>query len=174
VLLWAWLQENRAVGAYDYAGCMTVPRLLTLAPPPPPPPHGGSGADDGGFTAASAHAAGGGWRLHQEPLPELARLRAAPGPAWAAAAVHLPPNAPVALPHSVRGPHLDLELTFEPSAAPVTGLLMRPWSAGGEGGAALLFNWGTHTLEARARARARASLQHPAKPISRPRCIMRC
>jgi len=160
VLLWAWLQENRAVGAYDYAGCMTVPRLLTLAPPPPPPPlpYGGApGADGGPAAGAASGGGGGGWRLYQEPLPELAQLRAGGGPAWAASGVHLAPNSPVALPPSVRGPHLDLELTFAPSSAPVTGLLMRPWSAGGEGGAALLFNWNTHALEARARARAPGS-----------------
>ena len=29
-LLWAWLQERRTVGSYDYAGCLSIPRKLTL------------------------------------------------------------------------------------------------------------------------------------------------
>jgi hypothetical protein len=27
-VLWGWLQERRKVGSYDYAGCLSVPRLL--------------------------------------------------------------------------------------------------------------------------------------------------
>ena len=50
--MWGWLQERRKVGSYDYAGCLSVPRIMYLrgdrlhqepAPevhsPPPPPPH---------------------------------------------------------------------------------------------------------------------------------------
>ena len=30
MLLWAWLQERRTVGSYDYSGCLSIPRKLTL------------------------------------------------------------------------------------------------------------------------------------------------
>ena len=29
-MLWGWLQERRKVGSYDYAGCLSVPRLLFI------------------------------------------------------------------------------------------------------------------------------------------------
>lgn len=53
-ILWGWLQERRKVGSYDYAGCMSVPRILYLK----------------------------GNRLIQEPAPEVAGLRR--GKAWQA------------------------------------------------------------------------------------------
>ena len=46
-ILWGWLQERRKVGSYDYAGCMSLPRLIYLR----------------------------GDRLIQEPVPEVAALR---------------------------------------------------------------------------------------------------
>lgn len=46
-ILWGWLQERRKVGSYDYAGCLSVPRILTLR----------------------------GDRLIQEPVPEVSNLR---------------------------------------------------------------------------------------------------
>jgi beta-fructofuranosidase len=27
-ILWAWAQEHRTVGSYDFAGCMATPRVL--------------------------------------------------------------------------------------------------------------------------------------------------
>lgn len=52
--MYAWIQEHRRVptppalcGDYSYAGCISTPRVVTLL--------------DG--------------RLHQEPLPEITRLR---------------------------------------------------------------------------------------------------
>ncbi|BDA48086.1 Fructan 6-exohydrolase [Coccomyxa sp. Obi] len=50
-LMLAWLQELRTGGAYDYAGCLSLPRLLSLQ----------------------------GGRLHQQPAPELAQLRLGEG-----------------------------------------------------------------------------------------------
>ena len=41
--MWGWLQERRKVGSYDYAGCLSVPRIMYLR----------------------------GDRLHQEPAPEV-------------------------------------------------------------------------------------------------------
>ena len=46
-ILWGWLQERRQVGTYDYAGCMSLPRLIYKR----------------------------GDRLIQEPVPEIAGLR---------------------------------------------------------------------------------------------------
>ena len=46
-VLWGWLQERRKVGSYDYAGCMSLPRLIYIR----------------------------GDRLIQEPVPEVAALR---------------------------------------------------------------------------------------------------
>lgn len=51
VLLWGWLQERRKVGSYNYAGCLTVPRVLYIR----------------------------GERLIQEPIPELSKLRTGQG-----------------------------------------------------------------------------------------------
>ncbi|KAL3140314.1 hypothetical protein ABBQ38_004579 [Trebouxia sp. C0009 RCD-2024] len=46
-ILWGWLQERRKVGSYDYAGCLSVPRILSMR----------------------------GDRLIQEPVPEVSNLR---------------------------------------------------------------------------------------------------
>ncbi|KAF8056761.1 hypothetical protein HT031_006259 [Scenedesmus sp. PABB004] len=80
LLLWGWLQERRTVGSYDYAGCMSVPRLLHL---------------DGD-------------RLHQSPAPELLQLRR--GEAWCACGTALSPDASLPLPGLVHGGRLDIEL----------------------------------------------------------------
>lgn len=53
-ILWGWLQERRKVGSYDYAGCLSVPRLIHLR----------------------------GDRLIQEPAPEVTNLRR--GQCWKA------------------------------------------------------------------------------------------
>ena len=29
-IMWGWLQERRKVGSYDYAGCLSLPRMLYL------------------------------------------------------------------------------------------------------------------------------------------------
>jgi sucrose-6-phosphate hydrolase SacC (GH32 family) len=52
LLLWGWLQERRKVGAYDYSGCLTVPRVLHLR----------------------------GDKLHQTPAEEVDKLRT--GQSW--------------------------------------------------------------------------------------------
>ncbi|KAK9916361.1 hypothetical protein WJX75_001798 [Coccomyxa subellipsoidea] len=46
-VLWGWLQERRKVGSYDYAGCLSLPRIMYIS----------------------------GNRLIQEPAPEVNRLR---------------------------------------------------------------------------------------------------
>ena len=64
-ILWGWLQERREGVEFGYAGCLSVPRLVTEF--------------DG--------------RLHQEPLPEIKRLRRGQGgyQSW----LDVSPDAPV-------------------------------------------------------------------------------
>ncbi|GMH42910.1 hypothetical protein BSKO_10832 [Bryopsis sp. KO-2023] len=61
-LLWGWLQERSRMGEFDYAGCLSVPRLLHV--------HNG--------------------RLFQEPAPEIADLRK--GKRWHEIGLHLYPE----------------------------------------------------------------------------------
>lgn len=68
------------VGTYDYAGCMTVPRLLHLD-------HD---------------------RLHQSPAPELLTLRR--GEAWHCSHETLAPETSVAMPGVVNSNFLDIEV----------------------------------------------------------------
>ncbi|WIA41557.1 hypothetical protein OEZ86_008923 [Tetradesmus obliquus] len=118
VILWGWLQERRTVGTYDYAGCMTVPRLLHL---------------DGD-------------RLVQLPAPELLSLRQ--GEAWQASHVQLGgPQASLPVPGLVGSRCLDIEVVFSQGSASTVGVLLRSWHQGGEGGAAVLFNWESGLLE---------------------------
>ncbi len=30
-MLWGWLQERRKVGSYDYAGCLSLPRIMYIS-----------------------------------------------------------------------------------------------------------------------------------------------
>lgn len=30
-VLWGWLQERRKVGSYDYAGCLSLPRIMYIS-----------------------------------------------------------------------------------------------------------------------------------------------
>ena len=30
-ILWGWLQERRKVGSYDYAGCLSLPRVMYIS-----------------------------------------------------------------------------------------------------------------------------------------------
>lgn len=69
------------VGTYDYAGCMTVPRLLHL---------------DGD-------------RLHQSPAPELLELRR--GESWQCGHVTLGPESTLAVPGVVGSNFLDIEVS---------------------------------------------------------------
>lgn len=64
-ILWGWLQERRKMGSYDYAGCMSLPRLLHLR----------------------------GNKLIQEPVPEVTSLRQ--GAAWHAQDLSVFPEEPL-------------------------------------------------------------------------------
>ena len=30
-IMWGWLQERRTVGSYDYAGCLSLPRVMYIS-----------------------------------------------------------------------------------------------------------------------------------------------
>ncbi|GFR46492.1 hypothetical protein Agub_g8070, partial [Astrephomene gubernaculifera] len=65
-LLWGWNQEKRTkVDAYDYSGCLSLPRVLWLEKIS----HEASAGSEASPSGA------GGWALHQQPLPELSQLR---------------------------------------------------------------------------------------------------
>eukprot|EP00775_Hariotina_reticulata_P002344 gene2344-2651_t len=117
VIMWGWLQERRTVGTYDYAGCMTVPRLLHLD-------HD---------------------RLHQCPAPELLVLRR--GETWQCAHEVLSHGSSLSLPGVVGPHSLDIEAVFAQGSASTVGIFLRSWHQGGEVGAAVLFNWESGLLE---------------------------
>ncbi|EFJ50131.1 hypothetical protein VOLCADRAFT_89210 [Volvox carteri f. nagariensis] len=122
VVMWSWLRERHTspdppTAPATYAGAISVPRLLTrgsvdlsttttTAPAPKRGTTGGIAAETAtGRTRGSAVT----WRLHQEPLPELCRLRRGDpeGPTGLDGAVLEAGAEPVAL-------HLDVELRISP------------------------------------------------------------
>lgn len=125
-VLYGWLQERRGgVGSYDYAGCLSVPRLLHMVPHP-----AGAGAAPG--------------KLIQAPVPEVDALRR--GGPWSAEGLDLAPE--VATPvKGVAGPRLDIQVTLDRGGAAAAGLLIRSWRAGGEGSAAVVVDWEGGLLE---------------------------
>lgn len=116
LIMVAWLQELREGGGFAYAGCLSVPRLLHLA--------------EG--------------QLYQEPVPEVARLRA--DAAFQAARLQVSPQQPVRV-AGLRRPCFDLRLTLQPGpAGSAAGVLLRPWLHVGSGAAhpcaaAILLTW---------------------------------
>lgn len=116
-VLWVWVQERRKVGTYDYAGCMATPRVLLQRDS----------------------------QLFCQPLPEITKLRSERSVLW---------NTPVQLPESmlvpmagVCGRALDMELTFERGNSLITGFILQSYNAGGEGAAAVLYDWESRQLE---------------------------
>ncbi|KAL4419945.1 hypothetical protein ABPG75_007043 [Micractinium tetrahymenae] len=151
LLLWAWLQERRAPGtAAAYAGCLTVPRLLTASPDgtrlfQAPAPEvtllrrcfptagsgggGGGGGGSGGGSAAAACAS-----------PHTA--------GWYAEDVELAEGQPLWI-EGVGGQQLDLELAFNRGSAAAAGLLLLSHEAGSQGNALLTYDWARNSLEVR-------------------------
>ncbi|KXZ49898.1 hypothetical protein GPECTOR_19g349 [Gonium pectorale] len=146
-LLFGWNQEKRTkVDAYDYAGCLSLPRALWAEP--------SSGRSDDGASPS-------GWVLHQQPLPEISQLRD-PRRSWrlqeslpaGATELIIDGGAKLPLP-GVSSPFLDMELTFERApvrdgdvaACSASGLLLHSWRGGAEGAAALLYHWDSGVLE---------------------------
>lgn len=84
-LLWGWLQERRKMGTYNYAGCLSLPRILSCTP-------------DG--------------RLIQSPAPEIALLRDADTHCFRTKDVVLFPDAVFPV-KNVRGERLDIECTID-------------------------------------------------------------
>eukprot|EP00803_Ostreobium_quekettii_P007954 evm.model.scf_929.2 EVM.evm.TU.scf_929.2 scf_929:6204-10003(+) len=115
-LLWGWLQERRKVGSYDYAGCLSVPRVLSIK----------------------------GNKLMQEPADQIAGLRN--GASWHDSGVTLYPEEPSPLP-GISGEALDLDITVERGSSEAAGILLRSWHVGGEGSAAIIFDWERNSLE---------------------------
>ncbi len=127
LLLWAWLQERRAPGtAATYAGCLTLPRVLTLsadrrrlvqAPAPElvalrrgfpaAPSSGENGGEDGGdsIAPASARLHTAGWYAEDAEVAEGQAL-------WV---------------EGVAGQQLDLELTFRRWVGWLRGMLSAAW-----------------------------------------------
>ena len=56
------------VGAYDYAGCLSVPRILWAEPST-------VAAEPSSSSSNQSSAEPSRWALHQQPVPELSRLR---------------------------------------------------------------------------------------------------
>ncbi|KAK9850814.1 hypothetical protein WJX84_008045 [Apatococcus fuscideae] len=122
--MWTWLQELRKGGAFDYAGCIGIPRILTLRP-------------DG--------------RLHQAPAEEVLALRE--GTPTTLPDVHVTPDKPQRI-SGVHAPSAHLQLTLEPGpGCSAAGVVLRPWlMPGSEAGsqstaAVLLVNWAESRLE---------------------------
>ncbi|KAG2494572.1 hypothetical protein HYH03_007338 [Edaphochlamys debaryana] len=146
-VLWGWLQEKpRTVGAYDYAGCLSMPRLLYLE------------VDEEAYSAADAaelQAAepGGGWctsrggcgprqhpgvRLVQRPPAEIEKLRV-PGACYTVEGLLLQPGTTLPLPAPC-GTHLELLLTLAPLPQPRKPLPDTPAGVTPHGGAAGAFS----------------------------------
>ncbi|GLC44183.1 hypothetical protein PLESTB_000899400 [Pleodorina starrii] len=102
-VLWGWLQEKpRKVDTYDYAGCLSMPRLLFLEVEEEQP-GGGKAVSGAGGAPRSVH-------LVQRPPPEIAKLRV-PGSEWLAAGLLLEPGSTLPVPLGC-GQHLELELSL--------------------------------------------------------------
>ncbi|PNW74664.1 hypothetical protein CHLRE_12g488000v5 [Chlamydomonas reinhardtii] len=148
-LLWGWNQEKRTkVGAYDYAGCLSVPRILWAEPST-------VAAEPSSSSSNQSSAEPSRWALHQQPVPELSRLRKTDAASCWRLSDDLPGesaeliilgSARLPLP-VVSGPFLDIELVLEraDSGCTASGLLLTSTTA--EGGAALLYHWDSGVLE---------------------------
>jgi hypothetical protein len=194
-LLWGWLQEHRPEvppppaisGEFDHAGCLSLPRVLTLVPL-----LGEEEGEESGASAAEASAAEAAvlpgrptpsssstlldprrYRIFQEALPELEKVRS-PAARWAATTglVLAPGAAPLRIgviggngnngtnnsnnKAVIQGTHLDIEAEFEPIGAdedpnnsnnPVVALAFRSWRPDGAGAGVLSYAWRTGELE---------------------------
>jgi len=115
-LLWGWLQERRTVGSYDYSGCLSVPRRLSLKKD----------------------------KLFQEPAEQIDQLRT--GPMWQLESLPLFPEEPIPV-EDTSGQALDIEVVLMKGSSDAAGLLIRSWRVGGEGTAAIVFDWERSCLE---------------------------
>eukprot|EP00192_Tetraselmis_astigmatica_P024784 CAMPEP_0117660726 /NCGR_PEP_ID=MMETSP0804-20121206/7120_1 /TAXON_ID=1074897 /ORGANISM="Tetraselmis astigmatica, Strain CCMP880" /LENGTH=696 /DNA_ID=CAMNT_0005467471 /DNA_START=398 /DNA_END=2488 /DNA_ORIENTATION=+ len=151
-LLWTWIQETRPVGStsHRYAGCMSVPRELSVT-------------RDG--------------RLLQHPSSELDKLRMGGGASLHLGSARLGPEGSVPL-DGISGTALDIVLRLENQSAALSGLLVRSFGesdhrATCRSDIALLYDWEHGRLEVMeaspegldprfpSRRRAGGALSHP-------------
>lgn len=119
-ILWGWLQERRKMGTYNYAGCLSTPRILHVT-------------DEG--------------RLIQAPAPEITMLREKEKEnQYHGSQIMLYPDSLVPLP-SVGGERLDFECTFDRGSASAVGILFRSYEAEADGDSALVYDWDRNQLE---------------------------
>lgn len=124
-IMFGWLQELRKGGGFDYAGCLSVPRVLT-------------------------HQGG---RLHQQPVPELAQLRRGAG--YTAEQLAVTAEQPVTLQGvSVSSLDLELTLRPDGAHASSVLLRSWLWASRGEewlkepSAAAITVDWEHGLLQA--------------------------
>ena len=124
-LLWGWIQERRPTEALGYAGCLTVPRELSLSRD--------------------------GCRLIQRPAAEVSELRLSTDPVLhlRGVEVNTPSGAPGLPLDRVSGSALDLELQLrlkEGNGCRASGLLLRSSDPRGPC-VTVLFDWNERRLE---------------------------
>eukprot|EP00210_Caulerpa_lentillifera_P005193 g4963.t1 len=118
-VLWGWIQELSRTGEHDYAGCLTVPRVLSL--------HNNN--------------------LVQEPAAEILELRIQEKCWHIQEYINLYPGQHTPL-EVVGGDHLDIEISFERVESMAVGILFRSFDSGNPGqNALLLYNWQSKALE---------------------------
>lgn len=117
-VLWAWIQELSRTGEHDYAGCLTVPRILSL--------HNDT--------------------LVQEPAPEVKELRILENSWHIQEYMNLFPGQHTPL-EVVGGDHLDLEVSFERMESMAIGILFRSFDNEAGQNTLLLYNWESKALE---------------------------
>ncbi|KAI3425312.1 hypothetical protein D9Q98_009077 [Chlorella vulgaris] len=161
LLLWAWLQERRRPGTVaKYAGCLSLPRVLTLSPDgrrlvQQPAPElcrlrrctdsltegAGAGGKDGSSITGKASAAAG-----TDGCPCAVACGSSGRGGWCVQGVEVDEMQLVAV-EGVAGPQLDLELTFGRGTATAAGVLLLSHEAGSQGNALITYTWHTNALE---------------------------
>jgi len=146
-LLWGWIQETRPIGStsHKYAGCMSLPRVLTRSP------------------------AG---RLLQRPAAAVDKLRLGDDPAVAVTGAELLPDQPLPL-RGVTGAALDIELVLDNTDATASGLQLESFASLDERATckntiAVLYDWERGRLEVLSEGRPRVGgpLSHdPRDPL---------
>lgn len=83
-------------------------------------------------------------RLFQEPAEQINQLRSEAK--WQLESLPLSPEEPIPV-EGTRGQALDIEVKLEKGSSDAAGLLIRSWNVGGEGTAAIVFDWERSCLE---------------------------
>lgn len=166
ILMLAWLQELRSGGGFDYAGCLSVPRHLSLrgagsAIAEVPDTDQARCRIQNRQSCSNSHALPSSWpfrmsthdcagdRLHQQPAAELAQLRAQPGTHLASLPIAAGQRAQLP---GISGPSLDISFSLRQGQSDRAGLLLRPWlhadSADAQPtAAAFIVDWQSQSLQ---------------------------